>query len=1016
MTEEESTPWMLWTLQGVLVLVVSVVPLSGVLFLVLLVPWVPQSWIGPTLLISWVIFLFGTGMFVATKEWRKWAYSIVVGLAVGIGCITLATASMLSQIPFPLFGNAFFAILTVLTLIAVTMTTAISVNSDTKSAGLLEMSSKSSSSPLPSLSLLRAPQQTQAIELLEIPHDYAFSEDGKHCLHEVTKALHSMVRSLTDIPWAFRIQRVKWKTRVLFHTWSKDENLLGYQTTKLHDALRENLKGFKVQELNLPAGLSLSEEEKGAAIVITGVPLSIEDDSQRKDPLEPLAGVLQSLENGLYQVFFEPSSQSNSQIRSLEAQHRRASEQSETTQSRETTSLFLGTHQESRTVVDLKAKRKADLLERQVERLSGQFQIKTTVTALSWSNDIAKADINARRIASILVGALRPDRKQQELTLEYKRKQKDVISIMEGLPKGSSTILTPDEATIYCLLPRALEVKVTKRERFSTGSSSIVEDAILGGATAANGQVIERSPDFILGNAIDERGIVNPHAYVKMSPDGLDMHLGVWGSTRMGKTTLIVSLVGQAISKGINPIVMVPSKGFDYDMLMDLYPEVRVFTCGRADVANLVYNPWNPPEGVRLTKWVDRVVEVWTLWMPNDKIISMHVDDVVHKIYEICGWDLENNKWGRPILLKDVVKAVNLVCNSLTYGAEVNNNIKGALISRVKSILRKPSLVKMFNTKTGLTISQLMSHPTILRMDDLSESDKILVMGLLTAAVSEYKLANPAKQVTNLLVLEEAHYLLGRTDITGEANSAVRLQAIHALIEMLRVLGGTGLGVVLVDQIPSELVPKAVKIPVNTVVFALTHEEDKELAGKRARCTDSQIEHISGMKVGEAVVFLQREGQPQNVMMLPLSKIVPGMPAKGLTGEEAVRKHMQPAFEQHPELCSSEPLPSDIIERLTANQPEPPKQWFERIPAEIRKQIEAAVRSESFKEYCGKKIVDENVIALVKLIQKTCAVRGDGSWISGLYVLDQMVKCYKTPDNQPVFDSIAQKIDEARPR
>ncbi|MFW9888858.1 MAG: hypothetical protein ACFFER_11770, partial [Candidatus Thorarchaeota archaeon] len=425
MTEEESTPWMLWTLQGVFVLVVSIIPLSGVLFLVLLVPWVPQSWIGPTLLISWIIFLVGTGMFVDTKDWRKWAYSMVVGLAVGIGCITLATASMLSQIPFPLFGNAFFAILTVLTLIAVTMTTAISINTDTKSAGLLEMSSKSSSSPMPSLSLLRAPQKTRAIELLEIPHDYAFSEDGKHGLQEVTKSLHSMVRSLTDIPWAFRIQRVKWKTRVLFHTWSKDENLLGYQATKLLDAIRENLKGFKVQELSLPIGISLSVEEKGAAAIITGVPLSIEDDSQRKDPLEPLAGVLQSLEHGLYQVFFEPSSQSNSKIRSLEAQHRRASEQSETTQSRETTSLLLGTHQESRTIVDLKAKRKADLLERQVERLSGQFQIKTTVTALSWSNDIAEADINARRIASILVGALRPDRKQEELTLEYKRKQKD---------------------------------------------------------------------------------------------------------------------------------------------------------------------------------------------------------------------------------------------------------------------------------------------------------------------------------------------------------------------------------------------------------------------------------------------------------------------------------------------------------------------------------------------------------------------------------------------------------------
>ncbi|MHA2142562.1 MAG: hypothetical protein ACXADD_13770, partial [Candidatus Thorarchaeota archaeon] len=172
----------------------------------------------------------------------------------------------------------------------------------------------------------------------------------------------------------------------------------------------------------------------------------------------------------------------------------------------------------------------------------------------------------------------------------------------------------------------------------------------------------------------------------------------------------------------------------------------------------------------------------------------MHVDDVVYKIYEICEWNLEKNKKGRPILLKDVVKAVKIVCASLPYGEEVNSNIQGALISRVKSILRKPSLVKMFNTNAGLTIDELMAHPTIIRMDDLSGNDKILIMGILTAAVSEYKLANPSDEVTNLLILEEAHYLLGKTDLTGEANVAVRHQAVNALIEMLRVLGGTGLG------------------------------------------------------------------------------------------------------------------------------------------------------------------------------------------------------------------------------
>ena len=130
-------------------------------------------------------------------------------------------------------------------------------------------------------------------------------------------------------------------------------------------------------------------------------------------------------------------------------------------------------------------------------------------------------------------------------------------------------------------------------------------------------------------------------------------------------------------------------------------------------------------------------------------------------------------------------------------------------------------------------------------MDDLSKNDKILLMGILTAGIIEYKLANPTNEITNLLVLEEAHHLLGRVDSAGEANSGVRMQAVNAFVEMLRVVGGTGLGVILIDQSPTSLVPQAIKILVNLVIHALS-DDDQKLVGKHARCTDAQVEHIGG--------------------------------------------------------------------------------------------------------------------------------------------------------------------------
>ncbi|MHA2023139.1 MAG: hypothetical protein ACTSWQ_05710, partial [Candidatus Thorarchaeota archaeon] len=198
----------------------------------------------------------------------------------------------------------------------------------------------------------------------------------------------------------------------------------------------------------------------------------------------------------------------------------------------------------------------------------------------------------------------------------------------------------------------------------------------------------------------------------------------------------------------------------------------------------------------------------------------------------------------------------------------------------------------MLNTTGGITITELLSHPTIIEMDSLSIYDKTLLMGILTAAISEYKMVHPSKTVTNLLVLEEAHYLLRKTGITGEAHSGGKAHAVMAFTEVLRVLGGTGLGVVLIDQLPSRLVDEAIRIPVNMVIHTLNHEDERRMVGKHARCTDAQIEHIGGMGIGEAVVYLQSEGEPKNVKISLLERFVIGKITNRHVSDAELQQHM----------------------------------------------------------------------------------------------------------------------------
>jgi hypothetical protein len=946
----------------------------------------------------------------------------MIGFSIGFGCMVLATLALLSYIPIPFFGNAMNATLAVVTLVGFSIAWFWSSRGDTTPSGLVTTSSKSLGERTQSIGSIfqQKPESVAAVELKELPHDFVFAEDGSHDLSKIVERFHSIMRSLSSIPFGLRIERNKWKTRVLFLTSSKNDAQLEYQRTALYDALCNTLPGFKFELLSSYNGITLDTEEKGTAAIINGVPLSAENEVQRKDTQEAMIGVLQDLENGVYQVFVKPEKMSSSKLGSLENQHKRERERAETTISKETSGWLIGTQQESKTIVSLESKQRADKLERKFERMSSQHLFKASVAVLSWGEDITRADIDARRLSGALVGVLRPDNKQEDFTIEYKWKQKDIAKLLRGLLVGDSTVLTAGEATTYFILSRKdVGIRVTKREKFSSGtrdaSEKTVSDEdeiqILKSMGHSNIQWLEREPELYLGNPIDESGRIIPNVYVKIDIRQLNMHLGVFGATRMGKSTSVMSVVGQSITLGVNPLVLVPSKGYEWYWLLEVFPNLRIFTCGRSDLANLAINIWDPPHGVRLTKWIDRIVQVWTLWLPNDKVISMHIEDVIYTVYKNCGWNLETNTKGNPILLTDLVDALIEVGERLPYGDEVSRNIWGAMVSRVKSILRKPSLVKMYNTSSGITTSELLAHPTIIVMDDLSENDKILLMGILTAAVSEYKLANPSKGITNLLVLEEAHYLLSRTDLHGEANSGVRQQAVSAFIQMIRVLGGPGLGVILTDQSPSELVSQAIKIPVNMIIHALPDEDDSTPAGKHARCTDSQIGHIGGMQVGETVVYLQNEGEPKNVKMLPLERFILSDISKQPLGEDDVSIHMTKVFEKNPHLRAFEPLPDGIMEKLTYRDIGVQNDRFPNVSQKDKKRLSEIVRSPEFGTFCCENLAKGNVRVLVELYLDVSKKYGDGSYWCVLFVLDQALEFYGTSKNRDVFKEIARVLD-----
>ena len=115
MTEEKDDPWITWLLKAIVVLFLTILPVSGILFLFMLVPWIPADWSGSTFLLSGLVILVGSVYLLSTSDLRVWIYSIAIGYMIGIGSMGLFLVQGLTQIPVPVFGNAFYAAAAVVT-------------------------------------------------------------------------------------------------------------------------------------------------------------------------------------------------------------------------------------------------------------------------------------------------------------------------------------------------------------------------------------------------------------------------------------------------------------------------------------------------------------------------------------------------------------------------------------------------------------------------------------------------------------------------------------------------------------------------------------------------------------------------------------------------------------------------------------------------------------------------------------------------------------------------------------
>jgi uncharacterized protein DUF87 len=349
----------------------------------------------------------------------------------------------------------------------------------------------------------------------------------------------------------------------------------------------------------------------------------------------------------------------------------------------------------------------------------------------------------------------------------------------------------------------------------------------------------------------------------------LKEHLLIAGRSGSGKTNLTFVLMQRIMARGIKVLAIDWKRG--YRDMLELAPDLRVFTIGR-DVAPFRFNPLIPPPGCEPSVWIKLVVDVIaSAYLGGEGVISLLVAGL-DKLYRDAGaFDSIVTRWPTVSDLLMWLKTVKLRGRAAMWQASAERILLAMSYGEFASIV---------DTQDNSQVLDLLEHNVVLEMDGLSSnSDRKLFSEALTLYLYRYRLAQgPRQDLTNLIVLEEAHNLLLKKAAEG------RESVLESSIRQIRQYG---LGYVFVDQSASLLSKVAFANSYATIALSQKLRSDIQAIAGAMNLNDEQKQALSTLPVGTAVVRLADDHPEAFLVRVPRSPV-----REGSVSDATIQAHM----------------------------------------------------------------------------------------------------------------------------
>lgn len=364
---------------------------------------------------------------------------------------------------------------------------------------------------------------------------------------------------------------------------------------------------------------------------------------------------------------------------------------------------------------------------------------------------------------------------------------------------------------------------------------------------------------------------------VRLPPKQLTKHAVVVGMPGSGKTQFSLGILIELHRNGYPFLAIEPTKT-EYRALLDVIPELRIYTPGRSDVAPMSLNPFLPPRGVTLEEFLPSLTTVFTAAFSMPQPLDTIFADVLRTCYTRYGWRSSStveDEHAQVFGLHEFICVFRETVQRSNYSEESKQNLLSGGVYRLQSLINSNPV--LFDTNNALPYEELLTRPTLIELDAIDNSDqKSLIMAMLLAnlmlVVRHSQVCDG--ELKNVLMIDEAHLLLGQAGAVRTDNAADPRAATVQLLQNITVaIRAYGTGIIFADQSPAKLTREVVDNANIKVVFRLDSMEQRTLIGSSIGLGSEAIEAIRSQRPGEAVFHCNLLDHPVQVRTVNTGKV-----------------------------------------------------------------------------------------------------------------------------------------------